>query len=34
MVYFLSGLILSIEALEAEEPAAERTINHHNIVRL
>jgi hypothetical protein len=34
LVYFLSGLILSIEALEAEEPAAEHTLSHHNLVRL
>jgi hypothetical protein len=34
LVYFLSGLILSIEALEAEESATEHTLSHHNIVRL
>lgn len=34
MVYFLCGLILSIEALEAEEPVNENTVHHHNIVRL
>lgn len=34
LVYFLSGLILSIEALEAEDYARDRTVNHRNIVRL
>lgn len=34
MVYFLSGLILSVEALEAEEPSTEQSVQHHHIVRL
>lgn len=34
LVYFLSGLILSIEALEAEDTANDHAVDHRNIVRL